>query len=211
MGADTVIQKIEEKAGAEVAQLLHNAEAVAQELHATVLQEAQARAKQLTTQANAQAQLLLRAGAQQAASENKIALLNHRHALLREIKKETKAKLMALSDGAFCALIEKLVAENAAGGVFTLRVPEKDVAKYTDTAFYRAACDKSGTLLEAMEAAANAKFTLSEEAAPIDGGLWLCAETYDLDISYDALLDTLFAQHEKVLADCLFCGEEGTQ
>ena len=75
---------------------------------------------------------------------------------------------------------------------------------------YKEATGKDGTLLAAMEQAASdaqgapLTLTLDENAAPIDGGFLLCGETYDMDLSLDALLSDIFEQHEKQIADCLF-------
>ena len=40
-------------------------------------------------------------------------------------------------------------------------------------------------------------------------GIWLVGETYDVDLSAQALLDQLFEQQETKLADCLFGQKAG--
>ena len=44
----------------------------------------------------------------------------------------------------------------------------------------------------------------------IDGGLILSTEEYDIDLSFDAVLDMIFEQHESRFAESLFQTNEGS-
>lgn len=208
MSANTVIQKIQEKAQAQCDEILENGKQKADAAREAILKDGKAKADGILEKAREDAAMLLRAGAQQASLDSKIDCLNHKHELLQKAKSEAKTKLLSYGAAEFCALAIKLSKENIRGEKMRLQVPKAD--KYTSSSFYKEATGKDGTLLAAMEQAASdaqgapLTLTLDENAAPIDGGFLLCGETYDMDLSLDALLSDIFEQHEKQIADCLF-------
>lgn len=208
MSANTVIQKIQEKAQAQCDEILENGKQKADAAREAILKDGKAKADGILEKAREDAAMLLRAGAQQASLDSKIDCLNHKHELLQKAKSEAKAALLSYGAAEFCALAIKLSKENIRGEKMRLQVPKAD--KYTSSSFYKEATGKDGTLLAAMEQAASdaqgapLTLTLGENDAPIDGGFLLCGETYDMDLSLDALLSDIFEQHEKQIADCLF-------
>lgn len=208
MSANTVIQKIQEKAQAQCDEILENGKQKADAAREAILKDGKAKADGILEKAREDAAMLLRAGAQQASLDSKIDCLNYKHELLQKAKSEAKAALLSYGAAEFCALAIKLSKENIRGEKMRLQVPKAD--KYTSSSFYKEATGKDGTLLAAMEQAAidaqgaPLTLTLDKNAAPIDGGFLLCGETYDMDLSLDALLSDIFEQHEKQIADCLF-------
>lgn len=208
MSANTVIQKIQEKAQAQCDEILENGKQKADAAREAILKDGKAKADGILEKAREDAAMLLRAGAQQASLDSKIDCLNYKHELLQKAKSEAKTKLLSYGAAEFCALAIKLSKENIRGEKMRLQVPKAD--KYTSSSFYKEATGKDGTLLAAMEQAASdaqgapLTLTLDKNAAPIDGGFLLCGETYDMDLSLDALLSDIFEQHEKQIADCLF-------
>lgn len=208
MSANTVIQKIQEKAQAQCDEILENGKQKADAAREAILKDGKAKADGILEKAREDAAMLLRAGAQQASLDSKIDCLNYKHELLQKAKSEAKTKLLSYGAAQFCALALKLAQENIRGEKMRLQVPKAD--KYTSSSFYKEATGKDGTLLAAMEQAASdaqgapLTLTLGENDAPIDGGFLLCGETYDMDLSLDALLSDIFEQHEKQIADCLF-------
>lgn len=208
MSANTVIQKIQEKAQAQCDEILENGKQKADAAREAILKDGKAKADGILEKAREDAAMLLRAGAQQASLDSKIDCLNYKHELLQKAKSEAKTKLLSYGAAQFCALALKLAQENIRGEKMRLQVPKAD--KYTSSSFYKEATGKDGTLLAAMEQAASdaqgapLTLTLDKNAAPIDGGFLLCGETYDMDLSLDALLSDIFEQHEKQIADCLF-------
>lgn len=208
MSANTVIQKIQEKAQAQCDEILENGKQKADAAREAILKDGKAKADGILEKAREDAAMLLRAGAQQASLDSKIDCLNYKHELLQKAKSEAKTKLLSYGAAQFCALALKLAQENIRGEKMRLQVPKAD--KYTSSSFYKEATGKDGTLLAAMEQAASdaqgapLTLTLGENDAPIDGGFLLCGETYDMDLSLDALLSDIFEQHEKQIADRLF-------
>ncbi len=191
MSANTVIRKIEEKANAACAEILKNGEARAAEMRQTILAAAEARAEDIEKSAKAQADLLLRAAAQQAALDNKIDILNHKHKLLSEVREAAKHALSALPDETRMAFLEKYIRENIGEGTVTLQFSEQDAK-----------------LFVAYKKDLGKNVKIGNIETEIDGGVLVCTESYDVDLSYDALLDSVFEQHEKEIADCLFAKKE---
>jgi vacuolar-type H+-ATPase subunit E/Vma4 len=62
----------------------------------------------------------------------------------------------------------------------------------------------TAALVAELEKAAGIKLTLSDKDADIDTGFVLSAENYDVEFSVDAILDEVFEQNEKAIADILF-------
>lgn len=195
MSANTVIQKIEEKATTQAAEILKSGEERANQAKQDILNSAQVRAKALLEQAQKDSEQLLRAGAQQAALDGKIALLNHKHDLLNASKEAAKTALLALSQDEKWNLYKKLLAENTSGGRAVLQFNVEESAACTEQ------------VLQTLAKAAKAELELAKTPAQIDGGFLLCTEVFDIDCSFDALLDDLFALHEKEISDCLFANE----
>ncbi len=191
MSANTVIQKIEEKADAQCAEILENGKARANELRQSAMSAAETRAADIREAAKAQSELLLRAAAQQAALDNKIDVLNHKHRLLDEARSAAKSALAALPDTERMALLEKYILESIGDGAATLQFSEQDAKLF---------------IANKRDLGKNVKIGSIEPE--MDGGVLVCTAQYDVDLSYDSLLDSIFEQHEKEIADCLFSDNE---
>lgn len=191
MSANTVIQKIEEKANEACAEILKNGETRAAEARRTILAAAEMRAAEIESSAKAQADLLLRATAQQAALDNKIDILNHKHKLLSEVREAAKKALSSQLDETRMEFLEKYIRANIGEGTATLQFSEQDAKLF---------------VAHKKDLGKNVKIGNIE--TEMDGGVLVCTENYDVDLSYDALLNSVFEQHEKEIADCLFAENE---
>ena len=183
MSANTVIQKIEEKAAAQCAQIEQDGKARAEEVQKSIAAETDKRIADLQAQTEIRRELLLRAAAQQAASDNKIAVLNHKHELLQQARAAAKVQMQNLSDSERRALLEKWISANIGDGATELRFSERDAQ-----------------LFVASKKDFGKNVTLGSIEKDIDGGLILSTEEYDIDLSFDAVLDMIFEQHESRFA-----------
>lgn len=199
MGADTVIEKIGEKAAAESEAIRKDSHVKAQNLRNTILAEAGEKAAEIRRSAEEQAARLISAGKQQSNLEAKISYLNEKKLLLANLRGEIKKELTHYDTGKMTELLTKLAAENPVPGDVFVCVSQKDAELF-----------RQGDLLSAWSAVATdkcgkpANYKLSEKHADIGGGLILQGTEYDVDLSFDTLLDTVFEEHEKEIADCLF-------
>lgn len=193
MSANTVIQKIEEKAAAQRTQIEQDGKARAEEMQKSIAAETDKRIADLQAQTEIRRELLLRAAAQQAASDNKIAVLNHKHELLQQARTAAKVQMQNLSDNKRRALLEKWISANIGDGATELRFSERDAQ-----------------LFVASKKDFGKNVTLGSIEKDIDGGLILSTEEYDIDLSFDAILDMIFEQHESQFAESLFQTNEGS-
>ena len=193
MSASTVIQKIEEKAAAQCAEIARDGEQKAAEIREKIAADTDKRIADLQAQTAVRAELILRAAAQQAASDNKIAVLNHKAALLKDAREAAKTQMLSLPDNERRALLEKWITANCDGNATELHFSERDAQ-----------------LFVASKKDFGKNVTLGSIAKDIDGGLILSTEQYDIDLSFDAVLDMIFEQHEAQFANGLFSENEGS-
>lgn len=193
MSASTVIEKIHEKAAAQCAEIQADGAQKAAEIRAKIKADADRRLADLQAQTDLRAELILRAAAQQAASDNKIAVLNHKAALLKDARKAAKEQILSCPDNERRALLEKWITENLDGTVTELHFSERDAQ-----------------LFVASKKDFGKNVTIGSIAKNIDGGVILSTAQYDIDLSFDAVLDLIFEQHESEFASCLFAVNEGS-
>lgn len=193
MSANTVIQKIEEKAETQCEQLRADAAKKAEQLRADAEKACQMRVEQLQAQTDARIQLLHRAVAQQAVSENKIAVLNHKYRLLGETRAAAKASILALPDTKRRALLEGWIRSALSDAPTELHFSEHDAQ-----------------LFVASKTEFGKHVVFGSIAKSIDGGVILSTAQYDMDLSFDAVLDAIFDAHKSEFAALLFEKNEGS-
>lgn len=193
MSASTVIEKIHEKTAAQCAEIQQDGAQKAAEIRAKIKADADRRLADLQAQTALRAELILRAAAQQAASDNKIAVLNHKAALLKDARKAAKEQMLSCPDNERRALLEKWITENLDDTVTELHFSERDAQ-----------------LFVASKKDFGKNVTIGSIAKNIDGGVILSTAQYDIDLSFDAVLDMIFEQHESEFASCLFAVNEGS-
>lgn len=199
MSAGTVIGKIEEKAAAEAAAIRREAEEKARAAAAAILAEAKAKAKGIIRGAEEQAERLIAAGKQQSGLEARISYLNEKRRLLTELRKETVRRICDFDDAKTAELLTKLATEIPLAGEVLVGVSAKDAALIRKegllSSWARTAMEKHGR---------SVVYQLAGDTISGSGGLILYGAEYDVDLTYDTLLDAVFATHEKEIADCLF-------
>lgn len=193
MSASTVIEKIHEKPAAQCAEIQADGAQKAAEIRAKIKADADRRLADLQAQTDLRAELILRAAAQQAASDNKIAVLNHKAALLKDARKAAKEQMLSCPDNERRALLEKWITENLDDTVTELHFSERDAQ-----------------LFVASKKDFGKNVTIGSIAKNTDGGVILSTAQYDIDLSFDAVLDMIFEQHESEFASCLFAVNEGS-
>lgn len=210
MSADTVIKKIQDKAAAEADAITKAGKDEADALRASVMAEAQKKADAIVQRGKAQADMILRGTNQQAELDNKIGYLNCKHELLDKLREAAKQELTKYDNKKWGNLYTKLVLENAMSGEITIQASKKDLAKFSDKSFCTKTFNEKGLLAEYWSKLLTDKrnesvsIAVSGEPVDIDGGIILCGENYDIDLSFDAILDEVFEQNENEIAGCLF-------
>ena len=150
--------------------------------------------------AQAQAQAFLLGQAQQLRLEEKIALLNQKRELLDQLKAKGLEDFAKLEPAVWHSLYFPAgeTAEHDRTGHRLLHPRYRQ--KYSLTENCRMWQAQSG---------GKATYRLDTSQGP-QLGIWLMGETYDVDLSAQALLDRLFEIHQTKLADCLFEQKAGS-
>ncbi|MBP5238931.1 MAG: hypothetical protein ILO64_08100 [Clostridia bacterium] len=199
MGAETVIKKIEEKALAECEAIRASYAAKAEQIKNNILAEAESKARSIVDNENEKARLMMMRGKQQSTLEKRIRTLDHRHALISGIKAETLARLKNADAASKIALYTKYVENSGISGKVTVLVPESERALYKDGKVLAGWAEKLTGLT-----GVKTELTLGETSAETDGGVILCGEIYDIDLSIGSIVDEVFANNEKAISDKLF-------
>lgn len=199
MSAGTVIEKIEEKAALEAAAIRKEAEEKARAVGDAILSEAKAKAKNIRRSAEEQAERLISAGKQQSGLDARISHLNEKRRLLAELRRESAERMRGFDDDQTAELLTRLVLEIPLSGEVLVSASAKDAALLKSKGLLGTWKNKA-----AEKYGVTAEYRLSEEFAAPAGGLVLHTAQFDIDLTYDTLIDTVFETHEKEIADCLF-------
>lgn len=210
MSAENVIRKIEEKASAEAEEILEQGRKKASKAENDILEDAKRRASDILTEAKKNADGLLRGIKQQEELNVRIDEINEKRRILEKQKEAAEQELGKSDRKSWMKLYTRLICENAAPGTVYVQVSSEEAGKYSGNGFCREAVGEAISILDYWSAAASEKcgekvtFLLDKNFAKISGGVILCGENYDVDLSVEALLKEVFEENEKKIADCLF-------
>ena len=190
MSAETVTTKIEEKARAAAEAIIAEAKEKAEKEREITLSNAKERAAKMLENSKQNADIAERGRAQADALNNKLGVLGAKRQMLDIARNDAKAKLANINETEFVRIFKKYISESNLSGSFELLPAEihRDFCKNSIAEF-----EKCGI-----------KITMSENNAPFDTGFMLASENYDVEFSFDAILDAVFEKSEKEIADILF-------
>ena len=190
MSAETVTIKIEEKARAAAEAIISEAKEKADKEREITLSNAKSRADKMLENSKQNAEIAERGRAQADALNNKLGVLGAKRQMLDIAKNDAKAKLGNINETEFARIFKKYISESNLSGSFELLPAEK----------HREFCKNSIGEFEKC----GLKITMSESNAPFETGFMLASENYDVEFSFDAILDAVFEKSEKDIADILF-------
>lgn len=191
MSAETVTNKIEEKARAAAEAIIAEAKVKAEEERKAILDDASTRAAKMLDNAKQNAEIAERGRAQADSLNKKLGILEVKREALAKAKADAKAKLSAIDQAAFTKIFTKYLSESELAGDFVL----------LPAAAHRSLCEKA---VADFEKSAGITITVSDKNAETDTGFILSSENYDVEFSLDAVLDSVFEKDESVIADILF-------
>lgn len=209
MSAEAVINKINEKSKAECDAILAEGKEKAENAKNAILAETKRKADEIMKRADSQAELTLRSGAQQAELDNKLSALNCKYDLLEEVRNDAVKAMQSFDDKAWESLYTRLVLENIMAGNVEITVPKAYADKYRMKSYGNGeSLIEYWSRLAAEKLGSDVNITLNESAEKMDGGLIICGESYDVDLTYGAVVGEAFDAHKKEISDCLFETEE---
>lgn len=204
MSVDTVIRKIEQKSADEIGLIRKEAEEKAAEIRKSILDEANRKAAEILKNADATAELTVRAGKQQDALEARIGELGKKREIMDEVAVLAKKALENLTPTQWVKGFTKFVAATGVTGNVKIICAEADRAKFTDKALCKEVFGFDGTLAEYWGRDGKATFGLSNNKLTSDRGIMLSGEKYDVDLTFGTLLSEAYSEHEKDISDILF-------
>lgn len=191
MSAETVTNKIEEKARAAAEAIIAEAKEKAASERDDIINDAKLRADKMLENAKQNAQIAEKGRAQADAMSIKLGILGAKRDMLNKARSDAKAQLVKMDKDSFVKIFSKYLAASELSGEFEL-IP---------SAAHRELC--TATVKE-LEKAGSITLTVSNKDADTDSGFVLSGESFDVEFSVDAILDEVFEQNEKAIADILF-------
>ena len=199
MGVEGILEKIRQKSEQECREILEQARQQSEALRREVLAQAEKEGQEILAAAETQAEEYKRGRVQQIRLEEKIALLNQKKELLAQLKQKGLEAFEKLEPARWHSLYFRLVEQQAMEGRVTVCCSPDTASTYS--------LQENCRVWE-VQSRGKATYRLDTEKGP-KLGIWLVGETYDVDLSAQALLDRLFEQQETKLADCLFGQKAG--
>ena len=191
MSAETVTNKIEEKARAAAEAIIAEAKEKAVEERKAILDDASTRAAKMLDNAKQNAEIAERGRAQADSLNKKLGILEVKREALAKAKADAKTKLSAMDQATFTKIFSKYLSESELTGSFVL----------LPAAAHRDLCKNA---VADFEKIAGITITVSDKNSETDTGFILSSENYDVEFSLDAILDSVFEKDESVIADILF-------
>lgn len=194
MSAETVTNKIEEKAKESALEILANAEKEGARIRDGIIADARQREEKILKTAELNAEITKKGILQSANQSAKLLLLKTKREAMDKVKEEAKKKLLAAADKEIISLFIGEMKKSELSGEYTL-FPSK---------LHRDIIEKN---LKEIEKAVGVKITVSGDDCDVANGFVLSNEIYDVDFSLDAIIDEAARINEKSVYDTLFEGE----
>lgn len=195
MSAETVTNKIEEKAKEQALEILATADKEALKVREDILSDARAREEKIIGVATQNADTVKKGIIQSAMLNSKLLILGAKRDAMNKVKEEAKKKILAFNDNELIAFFVKAIKSSNLTGEHFL-VPSKNYRKFADEN------------IEKIEKESGIDLTLAFFDADIETGFVLSNEFYDVDFSIEAIIEDAFERNEKAIYDTLFEGEE---
>lgn len=204
MSVDTVIKKIQQKSADEICAIRTEAQAKAAEIKQVILDDANRKAAEILNNAQAVAELTVRAGRQQDALEARIGELGKKREIMDKVALEAKQALKNLTAQQWAKGFTKFVASSGITGKVEIICSDEDKARLSDKKLCGEVFDFDGTLTEYWGKDNKATFVVSDKKLSDEGGIILSGEKFDVDLTFDTLISEAYNEHERDISDVLF-------
>ncbi|MBQ7898119.1 MAG: V-type ATP synthase subunit E [Clostridia bacterium] len=194
MSAETVTNKIEEKAKESAREILAIAEKEGEKVRDGIISEAHEREEKIIKSAGHTAEITKKGILQSANQSARLLILKTKREAMDKVKDEAKAKLLASDGKEIVSLFLHEMKKSGLSGEYTL----------FPSGLHRDLIKKN---VKEIEKSVGIKITVSDDNAEINNGFILSNDTYDVDFSLDAIVEEAFEISEKSVYDTLFEGE----
>ncbi len=194
MSAETVTNKIEEKAREGALEILAAAEKEGAKARDGIIADAREREDKIIKNAELNAEITKKGILQSASQSAKLLILKAKREAMEKVKEEAKKKLLSATDKKIVEIFAGEMKKSELSGEYTLFPSE----------LHREIIVKN---LKEIEKATGVKITVSSVNADVENGFILSNDIYDVDFSLDAIIDEAAQNNEKSIYDTLFEGE----
>ena len=203
--AQTIYQKIEQKAIADAKEILKAGDAKAQAAMAAAVAAAEARNAELLAKTDEKNASLRKTRTTEFEQAERQVLLALKKSLIDEVQIAAAKNLQALSDAEWAVFVVRTLSADDLRGGETIIASALDRPRFL-ALFSTGEATSRGTLLAKLDRELSGKpgLILSAEVAPIEGGFLVEGADFDIDHSHRALLAGLKERHESELAAILF-------
>lgn len=217
MPAETLIQKINQKSTAECDAILKAARSKADEIIRSAVSKAEEQADKFLSDADEIVAKTENETKQNIELQLNILKLKEKHKQLEKARHCAKQALMSMSDKSWIKLISRLIAENSPCGNIEIQIPEPDKDKYINPDFFKKSTgnDENISFIQYLENTLSnfhkksCSISIKNTFANFDGGLMLFSDNYNVNLSFDSVLDEIFDKNIIEISDCLFNSKHG--
>ena len=201
MSTEGIIEKIRRQSQERVREIASNGRDEAEKRYQEILDQTQQEVTELTQKAEKDAQELFEASRLSAELEVRKNSLSAKRSLLDEAFEKALNEMTAADEQKKAGFYEELILQNvpAEGAQITVNGQDRQMAERLMPQWQRKLADRYGHTVPLMLAPENGSFS---------GGLFLTCDTYDIDATFEQILQDVRDDHEIEIAQCLFGVEE---
>lgn len=205
MANNSIYEKIENKGRSDAEEILRIGQNKAKQIEDTILKQAQEAVDRALAKAGAKADELLKTKTTEIEQNAKQRSLLHKKDLLKITFQKALERLNSLGDEELKTLVKRLIRAEKIQGDEEIRVNAGDYQRYRK--LFGAT---SGDLLTKLnqELGGSYQLRLGSEPAAIAGGMIIVGSAFDIDLSYETILNSLQEKYETEVAKILFAEGE---
>jgi vacuolar-type H+-ATPase subunit E/Vma4 len=202
---NSIYEKIENKGRSDAEEILRIGQNKAKQIEDTILKQAQEAVDRALAKAGAKADELLKTKTTEIEQNAKQRSLLHKKDLLKITFQKALERLNSLGDEELKTLVKRLIRAEKIQGDEEIRVNAGDYQRYRK--LFGAT---SGDLLTKLnqELGGSYQLRLGSEPAAIAGGMIIVGSAFDIDLSYETILNSLQEKYETEVAKILFAEGE---
>ncbi len=204
MANSSIYEKIKSIGELEANTILEIGKAKAKEYYETKVNEAKAEIETLTSKYMDKNEDRKKTKLTQIEQAEKQKSLSLKKDLINDVFKEAKQKLIKMDDAKLTSFVIKLLKNETLKGDEYLQVSKNDYSRYFKL-FSSGKVEASYGILDKLGLPKAIK--LSQTPASIDGGFIIVGKEYDVNYSYDTILEAIKEDDETQIANMLFGGE----
>lgn len=208
MANNSIYEKIENKGRSDAEEILKIGQNKAQQIEDTILKQAQEAVDRSLSKARAKADELLKTKTTEIEQNAKQRSLLHKKDLLRTTFQKALERLNSLSDEELKTLVKHLILAEKIKGDEVICVNTNDYQRYRK--LFASDTSSSEVLLSKLnrELGDSYQLKLASEPVRIAGGMIIVGSAFDIDLSFETILNSMQEKHETEVAKILFAEGE---